>query len=145
MAYLTKEQTTSDEIQSAIKAVFEEMSIGRIQVVASRSIEIEVRLETLEKTRAFHDQLKACKSFESYEVSSSVNILALKLADRIQGHDEDRRGNFADLIHVATAISARADEYWTTDKKQIKWYSDNIISEVKICVPWDDQRKLSFE
>ena len=120
----------------------ERMISGQIEIVASRIIEIEVRGTVLSsegvlRVQGLHQQLRAQPHFESYTVGPAIQGLAGRLQDRLQS--TNRRGGYADLIHVATAIAARTSEFWTTDKKIVRWHTEGVISEVRICLPYLDQ------
>lgn len=119
------------------------MTRGEVRIMASRVIEVEVRPGSVERTRRFHQQLKACPSFESFGESPSVRRLATDLQERLQV--SGRRGHYADLIHVATAISGRALEFWTLDKKLVNWHTQGVLTEIKICRPYLEQGKLPFD
>lgn len=110
------------------------MILGKVRIVASQAIETEVRPGDLARTKAFHDQLRACRHFESFPEGPSIRKLAKELQDRLQ--QSGRRGQYADLIHVATAIAARAEEFWTTDHRVLNWYAEGVITEVEICKPY---------
>lgn len=45
---------------------------------------------------------------------------------------------------MATAIAARAVEFWTTDKKVLAWHTDGLITEVRICKPYAIQGLLDI-
>lgn len=142
IAWADQKETEDPEILQALDATMERMIRGSVRVVASSAIEIEVRLDDVETTKRFHDQLKACPHFESFGESPVVRKLALELQDRLQA--SGRRGKYADLVHVATAIAARASELWTTDKKMIAWFEQGVITEVRICRPYLTQGVLEF-
>lgn len=120
----------------------DDMIRGRVNIVASSVIEAEVRPGDLRATKTFHQQLKACRYFESFGESMAVRALARQLQDRLQA--SGRSGQYADLLHVATAIAARADAFWTTDKKVINWGSSGAIEEVTICLPYLEQGRLDI-
>lgn len=112
----------------------ERMIRGQLRIVASQAIEIEVRPGDVPRTQAFHSQLRACRHFESFAEGPSIRALVAAMQDRLQ--ESDRKGGYADLIHVATAIAARADECWTTDAKVVKWFEQGVIPEITICRPY---------
>jgi len=142
IAWANRGETESEEVLNALDVTMLDMIAGRVKIVASQLIAFEVRMETVEMTDKFHNQLLACPHFESFVQSPAVTNLAKALQDRL--HDSGRRAKFLDLIHVATAITAGATELWTTDKKMILWHSEGIIKEIRICLPYVDQAKLDL-
>ena len=115
---------------------------GRVRIVASLAIEVEVRPGDLERTRRFHQQLRACAGFESFGESPAIRRLCRTLQDRLQR--SGRKGGYADLVHVSTAIAARAEQFWTTDKRVVRWHTEGLISEIQICHPYLEQGVLDF-
>lgn len=134
IAWADRAPTEDPAVLKALVATMARMTQGSVRIVASSAIETEVRPGDVERTRRFHTQLRACPHFESFGESPAVRSLARSLQDRLQ--QTGRRGSYADLLHVATAIAARASEFWTTDEKMIRWYTEGIITEVKICKPY---------
>lgn len=141
-AWLDKKVSEPPEVLEALDITFERMARGEIRIVASQAIEIEVRSTDLAKSKEFHQQLRACPFFEGFSESPAIRKLAQDLQDRLQR--SNRRGGYADLLHVATAIASRSEEFWTTDKKVINWYTHGVIDEIKICAPYLDQGVLAL-
>lgn len=141
-AWVDRRDTESPEVLQAVDGTMERMIQGKVRIVASQAIEIEVRPGDVAKTQAFHSQLRACRSFESFPEGPAIRALAAQLQDRLQA--SSRNGKYADLIHVATAIAARAEEFWTTDNKVLNWYAEGVITEIKICKPYLVQGVLDF-
>jgi hypothetical protein len=143
IAWLERGETEDPVVLQALDVTMEEMVRGRIRLVASRVIETEVRPGDLNRTKLFHEQLRACPNFEGFAESPAVRNLARDLQDRLQ--ETGRRGGYADLVHVATAIAARATEFWTTDHSMLRWGTSGLITEVTVCRPYLVQGVLSFE
>ena len=143
MAWADRGTTEDEACLAALDVKMRGLASGLERIVASREIEIEVRLGSVEDARRFHQRLRACPSFESFGESQSIRRLASALADRLQG--SGRRPGYADLIHVATAISARATEFWTLDKKMVRWHTEGVLPEMVICHPYLDQGVMDFE
>ncbi len=143
IAWVDRAETENPAVLQALDSTMNKMLQGRIRIVASRAIEVEVRLENLERTKQFHMHLRACPHFESFGESPAVRNLAVSLQDRLQL--TDRRGGYADLVHVATAIAARASEFWTMDKKILKWAEAGVITEIIICQPYLVQGTLDLD
>lgn len=140
IAWVDRKDTEAREVLQALDATMERMIQGQVRIVASQAIEIEVRPGgvNIARTQAVHAQLRACRFFESFPEGPAIRALASQLQDRLQ--TEGLRGQYADLIHVATAIAARAEEFWTTDKKLLNW--EKVIPGVKICKPYLVQGRL---
>ena len=134
IAWVDRATTEDVTVLQAVDVTIERMIRGRIRVVASRVIETEVRPGSVDYTKRFHEQLRACPYFESFGESPAVRSLAASLPDRLQA--TGRRGGYADLVHLATAIAARATEFWTTDSKILKWAEAGITTEITICRPY---------
>lgn len=126
----------------AIDRTMQEVTGGRIRLVASQAIEIEVRLGTPEETRRFHSELRALRMFESFPEGPAIRRIAGELADRLQA--SGRKGQYADLIHVATAIASNATELWTLDQKMVKWHTEGPIKELRITKPYLTQGVLDL-
>jgi predicted nucleic acid-binding protein len=142
IAWIDGKDTEAPEVLQAIDATIERMIRGHVRIVTSQAIEIEVRPGDLQDTKAFHDQLRACPHFESFPEGPAIRSLTRQLQDRLQA--TGRKGKYADLIHVATAIAARAQEFWTTDEKVLRWYAEGVITDVNICRPYTDQGVLDL-
>jgi predicted nucleic acid-binding protein len=138
--------STTDEPTyiEALNFTWKRVVLGQVRLVASRAIEIEVRLRDrpVEQSRALHQKLRACPTFDSFGESQGVRALAQQLQDRLQ--QSGRVGKYADLIHVSTAISARAAEFWTLDKKLVRWHTEGIITEIPLCYPHLEQGILDL-
>lgn len=142
IAWLERKQTEDPAVLSALAETMRGMVRGQVRIVASNLILLEVRAGSVEETRAFHRQLRACPYFEAFTDSVAVHTVASDLADRVQ--ESGRKAKSLDLLHVATAIAARAEEFWTTDAKMIRWYTQGVITEVVICRPYLEQGVLDF-
>lgn len=142
IAWVDRGNTESPEVLQALDVAMDRMQRGAVRIVASQAIELEVRPGSLERTQAFHNQLKACPFFESFAEGPAIRALARAIQERLQS--SGRKGHYADLIHVATAIAARAVEFWTTDKKVLAWHTDGLITEVRICKPYAIQGLLDL-
>lgn len=143
IAWVDRAETEDQAVLQALDFTMEKMTQGRIRIVASRVIETEVRPGNLERTKHFHLQLRACPHLESFGESPAVRNLAASLQDRLQS--TGRRGGYADLVHVATAIAARATEFWTTDKSILSWSQAGVITEITICRPYLVQGILDLD
>ena len=142
-AWADRSSTEDPACLAALDVKMRGLALGLERIVASRAVEIEVRLGSAEEARRFHQQLRACPSFEGFGESQAIRRLAASLADRLQ--ESGRRGRYADLIHVATAISARATELWTLDKKMVRWHTEGVLPEIVICRTYLVQGVMELE
>jgi len=142
LAYLDRKDTEARDVLQAVDVTFERMIKGTTAIIASQAIETEVRPGNVAETQSFHIQLKACRFFESFPESPAIRKLARDLQDRLQ--ISGRKGQYADLIHVATAIASGAEEFWTTDEKVLRWHTEGVIPEIKICRPYLEQGVLDL-
>lgn len=142
LAWVERKDTEAPEVLNAVDVTMHRMVRGSVRIVASQAIEIEVRPGNLADTQKFHAQLRACPHFESFAESPAIRKLAKELQDRLQ--ETGRRGKYADLIHVATAIAARTEEFWTTDEKVLRLHAEGVVPEITICKPYLVQGVLDF-
>jgi predicted nucleic acid-binding protein len=142
IAWTDRKPTEDPAILRALDETLHQMIHGRVQIVASNVIEVEVRPGDLERTRALHQRLRACPHFESFSVGPTVQRLARESQDRLQ--QSGRIGHYADLIHVATAIGAKAEEFGTTDKRVVRGYSERVIADIMMCEPYLEQDVLDL-
>src|SRR5687768_15529316 len=84
VAWVDRKDTEDPVVLTALDETMRLMTRGQVRIVASRAIETEVRPGDVERTRQFHQQLRASPFFESFGESPAIRRLARDLQDRLQ-------------------------------------------------------------
>lgn len=144
IALFNSEPTTPRPQLDALKATFEEMLVGRLNVITSDVYRAEVFGSDGPAADAVADQFEACPYFEIVSLRTLAYDLAGDLRKKCQSAKPERKLKLADALHVASGSLAKADEIWTTDGKLVRYYEDGLLTTVKVCLPYLIQLKIPF-
>ena len=117
----------------AIDAAFDALLAGRIEIVASQWIEMEVLPGTRSQTETYHLDLLAIPSFSSVPDSPRIRDLAQALAYGML--DAGLRPRALDMTHIAAAISVGASEFWTLDRKLVRYGAAGHLPGIRVVLP----------
>jgi predicted nucleic acid-binding protein len=117
---------------------------GATRIVTSDLFRTEV-FPNLDDARfsELYNNLIACDDFVVVGIHTAAYELAGKLRQRCKS--VKRRLETPDALHIASAILARVDEFWTTEEKLVKCSNAGVITEVPIRYPYSTQFRLKLE
>ncbi|NLI00544.1 MAG: PIN domain nuclease [Chthonomonadales bacterium] len=142
IALMNREDTTDEIVLLALRQTFHDMLFGEVEVTTSAMLISELLIPDPDKA-TLERQLEACPYFDMVDTHQAVH----RLAADIRKHCRDQGvavPKTPDAIHIASAILARVDEMWTTDKGLIGLAERGVITEVPIVRPHVTQLKLDL-
>ncbi len=144
IAYLNKEPTTLDVYLIALDSCIQDMESSLCGIVLSTMHRIEVKQFKEGIASPPYFELLQNRNCIEFNVSPSASILAEELQDRTAERADVLNLKEKDAKHLAVAIEARCDAFFTTEPKLVRLYEMGIVPEIRICFPYAIQPRLPF-